>query len=148
MIFGTFIGVDFTGSISLGVIILALVGSAVAIWKTQSITALRTANDDLRKDRDDWKLRAEDQKSENDRLAQKVVDLVQLCNDNQTEIARLQERTDTSQLAKEVVVSAFRDEMRLAVARIEADNQAKLLILTQQQDMIKALVGLNGKETR
>jgi biopolymer transport protein ExbB/TolQ len=125
--------ISFTGSISLGVVLLGLFGAAFAIWRTQSISALRQANDDLRKDVADWKARYEDQVA-------KVAELTEQCHMNQVEIARLQERTDTSALAKEVVVAAFRDEMRVAIGRLEEHDARKLELLKQQGSMIETLI--------
>lgn len=133
-------GIGFSSTISLGVILITLVGAALAIWRTQSIAALRQAGDDLRKDRDDWKMRAEDQKVENDRQAQKIVELTAKIAEQDVAIARLEERTDTSLLAKEAVVSAFREEMRGAVARIEGQDAQKLELLQEQSGMIKVLI--------
>lgn len=137
------VAVTFSSTISLGVLLVGIVtilASGFAVWRTQSVSALRQSNVDLRADRDDWKERAETQKIENDRQAQKIVELTQICNDNKVEIARLQERTDTTLLAKEAVVAAFREEMRGAVNRLESSDQQKLDLLKQQSEMINTLI--------
>lgn len=143
----SFLGIGFSSTISLGVILLTLAGAALAIWRTQSISALREAGNDLRKDRDDWKARYEAQVSrneeqvvENDRQAQKIAELTTLISDLRVQVGVLQERTDTTLLAKEAVVSAFRDEMRLAVQRLEAGDAQKIDLLRQQGEMITTLI--------
>lgn len=143
----SFLGIGFSSTISLGVILLTLAGAALAIWRTQSIAALREAGNDLRKDRDDWKARYESQVSrneeqvvENDRQAQKIAELTTLISDLRVQVGVLQERTDTTLLAKEAVVSAFRDEMRLAVQRLEAGDAQKIDLLRQQGEMITTLI--------
>lgn len=135
--------VTFSSTISLGVLIVSvvtIVAASFAVWRTQSVVALRQANTDLRADRDDWKERAESQKVENDRQAQKIVELTTLCNNNKVEIARLQERTDTTLLAKEQVVADFREEMRGAVSRLEAGDLQKLELIRQANDNISTLI--------
>lgn len=134
------LGVDFSGTISLGVLLLGLLASGLAIWRTQSIAALRQANDDLRNDRNDWKLRYEDQVTENHRLESRIATVLNSCQTLEVEVARLQERTDTTLLAKEAVVAAFRDEMRAAVLRLETLDTAKLDLLRQQGEMISTLI--------
>lgn len=132
--------VNFSGSISLGVLLLGVLASGLAIWRTQSISALRQAADDLRNDRDDWKARYETQVDENGQLRKRMENLTMSCQSLELQVVRLEERSDTSSLAKEVVVEAFRAEMRTAVGRLEELDTKKLELLKQQGELIQTLV--------
>jgi predicted nuclease with TOPRIM domain len=138
MIYATL--VNFSGSISLGVLLLGVLASGLAIWRTQSISALRQAADDLRNDRDDWKARYQTQVDENTDLRKRMANLTASCQALELQVVRLEERSDTSSLAKEAVVAAFRDEMRTAVARLEELDTQKLSLLNKQSDQIQTLI--------
>jgi hypothetical protein len=129
-------GISFSSTISLGVVILGVltvVAAAWAVWRTQSIAALRQANIDLRSDRDDWKERYEAQVTDNHRLEQKVQDL-------STQVARLQGMTDTTLLAKDSAIVEFRGEVREALAKVGAHDERMLELLAHQAELVQVLV--------
>jgi hypothetical protein len=129
-------GISFSSTISLGVILLGIITAIAAgwaVWRTQSIAALRQANTDLRSDRDDWKERYEAQVTDNHRLEQKVQDL-------STQVARLQGMTDTSMLAKDSALVEFRGEVREALAAVGAHDKRMLDLLAHQTELVQLLV--------
>jgi sigma54-dependent transcription regulator len=146
--------VQFSSTISLGVIVLTVISVLSAGWatlRTQSIIALRAANDELRKDRDDWRERYHasqvdlaDEKArhqeEIDRFSQKVIDLTANCSVLSVEIAKLQALTDTSKLAKSDVLDSFREEVRAAIKHQEDSEQQKFDLIKEQNNTIKDLV--------
>lgn len=132
--------IGFSSTISLGVILLGIVTALAAgwaVWRTQSVAALRQANVDLRADRDDWKERYEAQVTDNARLEARVQTL-------SIEVARLQGMTDTTGLARQTAVEDFRKEVRQALNAFE-DRDTKILeivtILVSRDPALRTRVG-------
>lgn len=118
--------IGFSSTISLGVILLGIVTAIAAgwaVWRTQSVAALRQANTDLRADRDDWKERYEAQVTDNARLESRVQTL-------SLDVARLQGLTDTTGLARQGAVEDFRNEVRQALTTFEERDSKILEIVT------------------
>lgn len=129
--------VDFSSTISLGVVILGLITiafTALAVWRTQDIGALRTANGDLRQERDDWRQRFEDQREEHnhdrDRQDAKIAVLSAECQELRVQVAKLEGMTDTTKLARDESVLEFRQEVREQLKRFD-EHDARLLTLVE-----------------
>lgn len=128
--------ISISGTLSLATLAVALAAvasAAFASWKFQSSSALERSAELLRKDRDDWKARAESEatgrQQDNDRMQQKIAEMDRALTDSRVAIARLEAMTDTTQLARADAVEHMRHELDGHITRAaERDNRVLDLV--------------------